>query len=55
MMAWASMMGAYSHNVSRKLGCVLNVLAVSWGVFTMWSQITDHDGWKLLTDEDKIS
>ena len=28
------------------------VLAVSWGDFTVWSQLTENDGWKVLTDED---
>ena len=30
------------------------VLVASWGFFTVWSQLTENDGWKVLTDEDQI-
>ena len=31
------------------------VAAGAWGIFTVWEQITVHDGWKVLSDETMIT
>ena len=31
------------------------VRVLPWGVFIVWSQLTAHEGWKVLIDEDLIS
>ena len=30
-------------------------LAIPWGVFTVWNQLTAHEGLKVVTDEDMIT
>ena len=32
----------------------LVVFTIFWGVFTVWSQLTATDGWKVLTDKDQM-
>ena len=41
--------GGLGHNNNAML-----VRALPWGVFTVWGQLTAHDGWKILTDENLI-
>ena len=31
------------------------VISVLWESFTVWEQLIVHDGWKMLTDEEKIT
>ena len=54
-LALTVLLGAFSTEGVGFSNDAMLVRALPWSVFTVWSQITAHDGWKVLTDEELIS
>mmetsp|Transcript_20521 Transcript_20521/g.24444 ORF Transcript_20521/g.24444 Transcript_20521/m.24444 type:complete len:134 (+) Transcript_20521:2-403(+) len=55
MLAWISLMCLDCSDGATSYSNSMIALALPWGAFTVWSQLTTHDGWKVITDEDKIT
>ena len=49
------LLGAFSPGSMGFSNETMMVRAIPWGVFTVWSQLTANDGWKVLTDEEMIT
>ena len=56
-LAWTLLMQAMvTYGLLKKnIPYVIIVLSVMWGSFTAWSQLIVHDGWKMLTDKERIT
>ena len=54
-LALTVLLGAFSTGGIGFSNDAMLVRALPWSVFTVWSQITAHYGWKVLTDEELIT
>ena len=53
-MAHTTLLGKFSGEYEVDAIDTMLVVVVLWGTFTIWSQLTDNDGWKILTDKAQI-
>ena len=49
------LLGAFSPGGKYLSNDSTMVRVLPWGVFTVWSQLTANDGWKILSDEELIT
>ena len=55
ILAWTALMGSLCSQPDKILLDAHFILMIVWGAFTVWSQLVQYDGWKVLTDKNKIT